>query len=112
MPHWAEHAARAYLEGKGWRFVAANYRVRTGEIDLVMRDRGTVVFVEVRQRASARFGGAEASIDRRKIARVRRAARHFVATRLSGEDTALRIDAVLVRGPRGACTLRHVQGIG
>ena len=48
----------------GLRCLARNYRCRLGEIDLIMQDGDTVVFVEVRQRRSARFGGAAASITR------------------------------------------------
>ncbi|EJL83665.1 putative endonuclease related to Holliday junction resolvase, partial [Polaromonas sp. CF318] len=62
----AESAARAYLQRAGLRFVEANYRTPGrggGEIDLVMRaPDGTLVFVEVRQRAGDSHGGAAASI--------------------------------------------------
>jgi putative endonuclease len=58
----AEHHALAYLRAQGLRWVASNYQARCGEIDLIMREDETLVFVEVRQRSSARFGGAGASI--------------------------------------------------
>ena len=111
MPHWAEHAARSYLERKGWRFVTGNYRLRLGEVDLVMQDGPTLVFVEVRQRRSRRFGGAAVTIDGRKLARVRLAAQHFAQRHAADPPAPMRIDAVLVEGPRGACTLRHLHGI-
>lgn len=57
-----ELKARRWLEGKGLRFVAANVRGRGGEIDLIMKDGQTIVFVEVRYRQSSRFGGAAASV--------------------------------------------------
>lgn len=57
-----EAAARRWLESKGLRFIAANVRERGGEIDLIMRDGKTTVFVEVRYRRSAQFGGAAASV--------------------------------------------------
>ena len=54
--------ARRYLEQKGLVFVAANVRYRVGELDLIMRDGRQWVFVEVRYRRDARFGGAAMSI--------------------------------------------------
>ena len=110
--HWSEGVARAFLERKGWTFLDANYRWERGEIDLVMRHGSTVVFVEVRQRSSNGFGGAASSIDGRKLARVRLAARNWAARRLDRQDTLMRIDAVLVQGRRGACTLTHLEAVG
>lgn len=57
-----EDAALAYLQQRGMVLVERNFRCPGGEIDLILRDRDTLVFVEVRSRASARFGGALASI--------------------------------------------------
>jgi putative endonuclease len=56
-----ENQARRYLEHAGLVFVAANVACRAGELDLVMRDQQTWVFVEVRYRRNANFGGAAAS---------------------------------------------------
>lgn len=78
----AEDLALRHLLVQGLRLVARNYRTPGrggGEIDLVMRERdGTLVFVEVRQRGSARHGGAAASIGPHKQRRIVFAARHFL----------------------------------
>jgi len=58
----AEAAAEEFLSGRGLRLLERNYRCRFGELDLVMRDGETLVFVEVRYRGSNSFGGAVASI--------------------------------------------------
>lgn len=58
----AEAHARRFLEAQGLRFVAANYRCRFGEIDLVMRQDQLLVFAEVRLRNRQDFGGAAASV--------------------------------------------------
>ena len=66
----AEETAAVLLRAKGMIIVEKNFRAKVGEIDLVMRDRDEIVFVEVRARASASFGGAAASIGgakRRKL---------------------------------------------
>jgi putative endonuclease len=78
----AEDRALAHLLGCGLTLVARNYRTPGrggGEIDLVMREAGgTLVFVEVRRRASADFGGAAASVGEVKQRRIVFAARHFL----------------------------------
>ena len=61
--------------------VAANVRYKLGELDLVMRDGATLVFIEVRARSSAGFGGAVGSIDHRKQLRLRHAANLFLLER-------------------------------
>ncbi len=62
----AEEQARRYLEGQGLRTVARNVRGRFGELDLIMRQGRSLVFVEVRYRRSSSFGGAIASVDAKK----------------------------------------------
>ena len=76
----AEALAAAFLASKGLAIVARNVRSRFGEIDLVARDGDTLVFVEVRLRRSARFGGASGSITGAKLARIRAAAEGYLAT--------------------------------
>jgi putative endonuclease len=93
-----EDRALAHLQAAGLRLVSRNYRTPGrggGEIDLIMRDRdGTVVFVEVRQRASGSHGGAGASISPFKQRRIVFAARHYLM-RLVHEPPC-RFDVVLL----------------
>ncbi len=97
----AEQAALDYLLSRGLRLVARNFRVRLGELDLVMADGDQLVFVEVRSRASACFGGAAASVTRSKQRRVRNAAQAFLAAaRGDGRWPALRFDVVAIDGER------------
>ena len=81
----AEGRALAHLQRHGLTLVERNYRVaagprrRGGEVDLILRDRdGTLVFVEVRRRASAAHGGAAASIGAAKQRSLVLAARHYL----------------------------------
>lgn len=96
----AENAALAHLHEAGLRLVARNFRTPGrggGEIDLIMRERdGTLVFVEVRRRASASHGGAAASVGATKQQRIVFAARHYLL-RL-GQTPPCRFDVVLVQG--------------
>jgi len=70
----AEDAALAHLQAHGLRPLARNVRFKMGELDLVMQDGATVVFVEVRRRSNAGYGSGLDSIDRRKAMRLARAA--------------------------------------
>ncbi len=96
----AEALALAYLRQRGLRLLQANYRTPGrggGEIDLIMRaPDGTLVFVEVRQRASASHGGAGASITATKQRRIIFAARHYLM-RLASPPPC-RFDALLIHG--------------
>jgi len=77
----AEARAEALLAEHGLLPVARNVRFRGGEIDLVMRDGAEWVFIEVRSRADARWGGAAASVDARKQRRLALAAQLFLLRR-------------------------------
>jgi putative endonuclease len=90
----AEALAAQFLAAQGLAIVARNVRTRYGEIDLVAQDGATLVFVEVRLRRNAAFGGAAESITRAKRARLVTAARQYLA-RVRG-DPPCRFDAVLL----------------
>ena len=93
----AEDLAARHLEVHGLRIIARNVRCRGGEVDLIGVDHSHVVFIEVRLRTNARFGGAAESITRSKQQRVLLAARWW----LNGpgrrfQTAACRFDAVLL----------------
>jgi putative endonuclease len=95
----AEDAAWAYLERQGLRLLRRNYRVRGGEIDIIARTpAGELVFVEVRSRSGAAHGGAAASVDARKRARLCLAARHYLMR--CGSEPPCRFDVVAIDGGR------------
>jgi putative endonuclease len=73
-----EDMALAYLERRGLVLVEANFRCKLGEIDLILRDGATLVFVEVRQRAAGAPVSAAASIGPAKIRRIIRAAQVYL----------------------------------
>ncbi len=101
----AEDRALAWLQRQGLKLVQRHYRVargphaRGGEIDLVMRDRdGTLVFVEVRARASRAQGGAAASVGAAKRRALVFAAQHYLMRWPS--PPACRFDVVAIDGER------------
>lgn len=93
----AEALAARHLEAAGLKVIARNVRCRGGEVDLICEDRGAIVFVEVRLRGNARFGGAAASITATKQSRIILAAQHWLAgAGARFADRACRFDAVLL----------------
>ncbi|WP_018411713.1 YraN family protein [Methyloversatilis thermotolerans] len=75
----AEALAARFLQARGLRIIGRNLRWRDGELDLICEHGDTIVFVEVRLRRSSRFGGAAASVDGVKQARLIRAAQRWLA---------------------------------
>lgn len=104
-----EAAAREHLCRAGLRPLAANAGARVGELDLVMIDGATLVFVEVRYRRSARFGGGAESIDARKRRRLVLAARQFLGRHRQYHDAPCRFDVVDASGDPDAPTLRWLR---
>jgi putative endonuclease len=90
----AEALAAEFLQARGLKIVARNYRCRGGEIDLIASDGDTLIFVEVRLRSEAAFGGAGESITAAKKKRLTFAAAHYLS-RLNKEPPC-RFDAVLL----------------
>ncbi len=97
----AEVLATRFLEGAGLVLVERNVRCRFGEIDIVARDGDCVVFVEVRLRASSRFGGAAASVDAGKQRRLIAAARWYLSRHPRLADHPCRFDVVALAGVDG-----------
>lgn len=105
----AERAAARLLECAGYRILAANFRARGGELDLVAMDGAALAIVEVRYRASDRFGGAAASITSVKRSRIVRAARALLATNPALRRLPARFDVVEVTGPPDALDCRLIR---
>ncbi len=91
---WAEDAALAYLQERGYRLLARNKRTPYGEIDLWLEKDGLAVFVEVKQRASGRYGTPLESIRPWKLERMRKSALYL----LGREDVRVQFLAALVQG--------------
>ena len=93
-----EAAARDHLARAGLQPVAENANYRFGELDLVMRDGATLVFVEVRYRVDDRFGGGAQSITAAKRRKLVQAAGAFLAAHPRWADSACRFDVVEASG--------------
>ncbi|MBM3462395.1 MAG: YraN family protein [Armatimonadetes bacterium] len=91
-----EEAAACFLAERGYVILARNARLHNGELDIVARDGRTLVFVEVKTRASVRYGKPQEAVERRKQERVRNLALAWMQNhRLN--DSACRFDVIAVR---------------
>lgn len=94
----AERRAAEWLRAQGLKLVERNVRSRFGEIDLVMEDGDTLVFVEVRYRGRNDYGGAAASVTAAKQGRLRRAIGVYIAGHPRAGKRNLRADVVAISG--------------
>lgn len=93
-----EKKATVFLEKQGYQILEHNYRCRMGEIDLIARHEGYLVFVEVKFRSTHTQGNALEAVNRRKQTTIRRVAGHYLMSRHLPEDTPCRFDVVGITG--------------
>jgi putative endonuclease len=94
-----EQFARKYLQQQGLVFIANNFHCRRGELDLIMRDGDTLVFVEVKYRKDSHFGGAIAAITPCKIKKIQQSIVFYLhQADLNEYNTPCRIDVITLQG--------------
>ena len=109
-----EETARLYLQACGYRCLDCRYRRPEGEIDLVVQRANVVVFVEVKTRGPGALAPPEAWVDARKLRRLRRTARSWIAAHPQHPADVYRFDVVAVRfgGSQEGLRLRHFEAVG
>ena len=102
-----ERHARSILEGQGYRFMDANWRAASGEIDLVMIDGEFVVMIEVKVRRGARAGRAEEAISIAKGRRLLATGEWYIADHPDLAEWPWRIDLVAITIDDDGRVMRH-----
>ena len=105
----AEQRVARWLEQQGVEIMAQNYRTRLGEIDLILREDGCIAITEIRQRRSAQFGGAAASITPTKQQRLIRLAQLWLQQHPEWRNATLRFDAIVIDGTPEAGEIRWIR---
>lgn len=108
---WGEELALRYLLRRRYKLVERNYTCRLGEIDLIVRDRRFIVFVEVKLRKSDRFASAAEFVDHHKQARLISTAQLYLSTHET--DLQPRFDVIEIYAPQGTetkkPTIHHME---
>ncbi|GAA1788907.1 MULTISPECIES: YraN family protein [Leucobacter] len=111
LGRWGEKTAADYLESRGYRILARNWRTREGELDLVACQTDCLVAVEVKTRSGQGYGSPLEAITRRKARRLRRLLLEWVREHRPGAER-LRIDAIGITVRPGELPgIDHLRGI-
>lgn len=100
----AEETALNYLLKQGLRLIERNYNCRMGEIDLIMRDKDCLAFVEVRSRTGKGFGGGVGSITQAKRRKIMKTALHYLGYKQLQDKIPLRFDVLSIDGTANIVT--------
>jgi len=103
----AEKLACEYLIKQGLSFLEKNYYCRQGEIDLIMNDNNTLIFVEVRYRKNNHYGGAKESVTHKKQKKLHTTALHYMQKH--GHDRPARFDVIAITGEHSQCSFEWIQ---
>ena len=108
---WGEALAAEYLRKKQYKIIASGYRSRFGEIDLIVKNRKTLVFVEVKLRKSDSYAKARDYVDKRKQDKLRLTASLYLSENPC--ELPARFDVIEVYAPEGTNTVHpeifHVE---
>jgi putative endonuclease len=109
LGRWGERRSCRYLKGKGYRLITQNFRCNSGEVDIVMADGDSLVFVEVKTRRNENVASAQSAVNSNKRQRLTRAANRFVR-QYKITNKPLRFDVMaVVLGDKGSPEIRHYK---
>jgi putative endonuclease len=104
----SEHLAAEFLKRRGYHILETNYRSNAGEIDIIAREKGTIVFVEVKARSSNRFGSPKGAVTPAKQRKISMAALDYL--KRSGQvDASARFDVVAIDTAGGTTDIEVVK---
>lgn len=92
----AEKSALLYLKQQGLVLLHTNFACKSGEVDLIMLDQSTLVFIEVRSRGSSRFGSAASTINHTKQQKIRKTAAVYLQKYRQHNHRICRFDAISI----------------
>jgi putative endonuclease len=102
-----EAIALDFLRNKGFSIIRKNYRTVFGEIDIIAKDKGVIVFVEVKTRTDNAFGHPFEAVDQRKREKIRKVALSFLKTQKN--EAPSRFDVISITRGGGETRIEHIQ---
>ncbi|HLD87952.1 MAG TPA: YraN family protein [Candidatus Omnitrophota bacterium] len=110
LGRWGEERAAEFLKAKGYCILERNYKNKIGEIDIVVSDGKTLVFVEVKTRRSLAYGPPYDSVTRHKQTKIARVALSYLKYRFGTVDVNARFDVIsIVRDESGGARIEHIR---
>lgn len=106
---WAEQKALKYLLTKKLKLLDKNFRSSFGEIDLIMRDKNIILFIEVRYRSNNRFHTALESISKKKCERIISTSHQYLSENRSASQLDCRFDVVVLSGSQETPTIEWIK---
>ena len=106
-----EQIASAFLAVKGYEILHNNFRYARREIDIVARDAGTLVAVEVKLRRGRRFGTAVEAVDRKKLSRVKIALNGILSSSKTNLNSRIDVIAIDIDENLKTLVLSHIEGV-
>lgn len=104
--------AADYLRHIGWEVLCMNYLSKCGEVDIIARRDGRLLFVEVKYRTDLTLGHPAESITKRKLRRMRSAAVAYLHSDACVPHSAIKFDAIcIIEMPGSNLTLEHIEDI-
>lgn len=94
----AENLAQDYLHQQGLDFITANYKCKSGEIDLIMQDCDTLVFIEVKYRKACNYGNGVDTVTKAKQRKIIRTASYYLITNNLFDKVPCRFDVIAFSG--------------
>ena len=105
-----EKLAQKYLTNKGYNIITTNFFTRRGEIDIIAKKEKTLVFVEVKTRASYKYGTPAMAVNYTKIKHMKTSAKIFLMLN-DFKDYIIRFDVIEVLIKDGKCKINHIENI-
>ena len=102
---FGETKAKEYLENKKYQILATNYRSKIGEIDIIAKDKDTIVFVEVKYKESLRFGCPREMVTYAKQNKIRKVALGYLQSKGLFDKVNIRFDVIDILGDK----ITHIQ---
>lgn len=107
---FGENEAEKYLKQKGYKILERNFSCKRGEIDIIALDKGEIVFIEIKARASLKYGLPSESVTKYKLKHIYKTAEYYLYSRnLLNENT--RIDVIEVYIKNNQVKINHLKQV-
>lgn len=110
MGDWGEKIAKEYFKKQGYKIIKQNFTNRMGEIDLIVKEKNQIIFVEVKTRTNQNFGYPEESIDFRKQNKIRMTAQNYLfKEKIFSENYRFDVIGVEINQLTKKATIKHIK---